>query len=83
MIQEGSVGAQVFSKSRKRSIADAKRPVYLIIYGNSIHKAKWVREFFDQQQGQLKLSSLPLYSPQLNFAEQVGGVMSNLVLRNN
>jgi transposase len=73
MVHEGSVTAQVFREFLKRLMHDAKRPVFLIVDGHSIHKAQLVRDYVAAQQGRLKIFFLPPYSPHLNPDEQVWG----------
>ncbi len=71
MLHDGTVDAQVFIEFLKRLMVGAKNPVYLIVDGHPIHKAKAVRTFVEEQNGMLKLFYLPPYSPQLNPDEQV------------
>ncbi len=49
----------------------ADKPVFVIVDGHPIHKAKLVRAYVQSLKGQLKLFYLPPYSPQLNPDEQV------------
>lgn len=71
MIHEGTVNAQVFKEFLKRLMIGATKPVYVIVDGHSIHKAKLIKEYVDSLKGNLKLFYLPPYSPQLNPDEQV------------
>jgi transposase len=71
MVQEGTVTAVVFREFLQRLMAGAKQPVFLVVDGHLIHKAKLVKDYVEQQQGRLKLVYLPPYSPQLNPDEQV------------
>jgi transposase len=71
MIHEGSVTAPVFKEFLKRLMIGATKPIYVVVDGHSIHKAKLVRDFVDTQKGNLKLFYLPPYSPHLNPDEQV------------
>lgn len=71
MLHEGSVTATVFREFLKRLMIGADKPVFVIIDGHPIHKAKLVRAYVDSLNGQLKLFYLPPYSPQLNPDEQV------------
>ena len=71
MLYDGSVNAKVFREFLKRLMVGAKLPVFLIVDGHPIHKAKLIKEFVAAQNGQLKRITLPPYSPQLNPGEQV------------
>ena len=71
MLHEGSVTATVFREFLKRLMVGATKPVFVIVDGHSIHKAKMVRAYIDSTKGMLKLFYLPPYSPQLNPDEQV------------
>lgn len=71
MVHEGSVNATVFREFLKRLMVGAKRPIFLVVDGHPIHKAKLVTDYVAQQGGRLKLFYLPPYAPQLNPDEQV------------
>ena len=71
MLHDGSVTATVFREFLKRLMIGADKPVFVIVDGHPIHKAKLVRAYVDSLNGQLKLFYLPPYSPQLNPDEQV------------
>lgn len=73
MVHEGSATAKTFLEFLQRLMHDAKRPVFLIVDGHQIHKAKMVKDYVAAQQGRLKLFFLPPYSPHLNPDEQVWG----------
>jgi transposase len=49
----------------------ATKPVYVVVDGHSIHKARLIRDYVDSLKGNLKLIYLPPYSPHLNPGEQV------------
>jgi transposase len=49
----------------------ATAPIFLVLDGHPVHKAKSVKAFVQAQQGRLKLFYLPPYSPHLNPDEQV------------
>ena len=55
-----------------RTVAAAE-PVSLVVDGHSIHKARIVREFVEEQNGRRRQLFLPPYSPPLNPDEQVWG----------
>ena len=71
MLHEGSVTAQVFREFLKRLMIGQKAPVYVIVDGHPIHKAKLVRDYAQSLDGRLQLFYLPPYSPQINPDEQV------------
>ncbi len=81
MLHDGSVNAEVFREFLKRLMVGAKQPVFLVVDGLPIHKAKWVKKFIDAQNGKLKLFTVPLYSPQLNTDEQVWAHVKRQVSR--
>lgn len=66
----GTVNAGVFIDFCKKLLADATTsgggPVYLIVDGHPTHRAKATKDFVASAGGQLKLFTLPGYSPQLN-----------------
>ena len=59
----------------QRLIPDAQRagtgPVFVIVDGHPVHRAKAVDRFVDSTHGALRLYRLPAYSPQLNPDEWV------------
>jgi transposase len=71
MSHEGTVTAAVFRRFLQRLLIGADRPIFLIVDGHPIHKAKLVRRFVDSTDGRLKLFFLPPYAPHLNPDEQV------------
>ncbi|UZR29790.1 IS630 family transposase [Methylococcus mesophilus] len=71
MLHEGSVTAAVFREILKLLLIGAQQPVFVIVDGHPIHKAKLIQKFIEAQQGRLKLFILPPYSPHLNPDEQV------------
>lgn len=81
MVHEGNVGASVFRDFLKRLMVGAKQPIYLVVDGHPIHKAKLVRDFVAAREGKLKLFYLPPYSPQLNPDEQVWGNVKSRVAK--
>lgn len=81
MVHEGTATAKVFVEFLKRLIHDAKRPVFLVVDGHQIHKAKLVKDYVVAQDGRLKLFFLPPYSPHLNPDEQVWGNVKSRVAK--
>lgn len=73
MLHDGRVTAEVFVEFLRRLLHDANAPVFLVLDGHSIHKAKRVQDFVAAQGGRLRLFFLPAYSPHLNPDEQVWG----------
>lgn len=71
MLHEGSVGATVFLEFLKRLMIGADKPVFLIVDGHPIHKAKLIKTYVESLDGKLKLFYLPPYSPHLNPDEVV------------
>jgi len=71
MLHEGSVTAMVFREFLKRLMIGTHKPIFLIVDGHPIHKAKPVKAYVESLQGQLKLFYMPSYSPHLNPDEQV------------
>ena len=63
MLHEGSVDAAVFKEFLKRLMVGATRPVFVVVDGHSIHKAKLIREYVASLDGALKLFYLPPYRP--------------------
>lgn len=81
MLHEGSVTATVFRTFLQRLMANAQQPVFLVVDGHPIHKAKLVKAYVAAQKGKLKLVLLPPYSPQLNPDEQVWGYLKTRVAK--
>lgn len=81
MLHDGSVNAEVFREFLKRLMIGAKQPVFLVVDGHPIHKAKLIKDFVAAQDGKLKLFTLPPYSPQLNPDEQVWAHVKRQVSR--
>ena len=71
MLHVGSVDAKVFVEFLRRLIVNAETPVFLIVDGHPIHKAKMVKSYVEDLDGKLKLFYLPPYSPHLNPDETV------------
>ncbi|QQE86905.1 IS630 family transposase [Azotobacter chroococcum] len=81
MLHDGTVTASVFREFLKRLLIGAEQPVFVIVDGHPVHKARLVRAFVEEQAGRLKLFYLPPYSPQLNPDEQVWGHVKRSVSR--
>lgn len=81
MVHDGSVTATVFREFLKRLMLGADKPVFVIVDGHPIHKAKLVKTYVESLEGKLKLFYLPPYSPQLNPDEQVWAHVKRQVSR--
>ena len=77
MVLEGRVNAVVFIEFLRRLTYRAPRPIFLVLDGSSVHKARMVQEFVRSLNGQLRLFFLPSYSPELNPDEQVWNHVKN------
>jgi len=80
MVVEGKVGADVFIQFLKNLIKGATRPIYLIVDGHPMHKAKKVKAFVESTLGKLTLFHLPGYAPELNPDELVWNNLKNHAL---
>jgi transposase len=80
MVVKGRVGAAVFITFLKRLMYNATRPIFLIVDGHPVHKAKMVKEYLETLQGKLRLFFLPPYSPELNPDEYVWNELKNHAL---
>jgi transposase len=81
MLHDGTVNAEIFREFLKRLLIGASGPVFLIVDGHPVHKAKLIKTFVEAQNGMLKLFYLPPYSPQLNPDEQVWAHVKRKVAR--
>lgn len=81
MVHEGAVTATVFREFLSRLMLGASDPVFLVLDGHPVHKAKLVQDFVKAQKGRLKLFYLPPYSPHLNPDEQVWAHVKRSVSR--
>lgn len=80
MVVEGKVGADVFIRFLKNLLKGATRPIYLIVDGHPMHKAKKVKSFVESTLGKLRLFLLPGYAPELNPDELVWNNLKNHAL---
>ena len=71
MIHDGRGNAEVFCGFLRQLMLGATQPIFLVVDGHSIHKAKIVQDYVASTNGELELIFLPPYSPQLNPDEQV------------
>ena len=70
-IQEEGINADDFLAFCKKLIADAGRPVFLILDNSQVHRAVILKEYARDSGGMLTLFFLPPYSPDLNPDEWV------------
>ena len=71
MTIDGRFNADRFIEFLKRLIHNSRNPVFLIVDGHPVHKAKKVKEYIDCTKGKLRLFLLPPYSPELDPSELV------------
>ncbi len=71
MVVKGKINAERVCEFLRRLMYRAKRPVFLILDGHPMHKAKKVPACVESFGGRLKLFFLPPYSPEINPDEQV------------
>jgi transposase len=70
-VHQGSMTAERFTGFLAALLTDFTTPIFLILDGSSVHKAKVVKDFVAATSGRLELFFLPPYSPQLNPDEWV------------
>lgn len=77
-IFKGRFTAAVFIDFLKRVLRDIAEPIFLVLDGHPVHRAKAVSRFLQTPQGQrLRFFFLPPYSPELNPDEQVWNDLKN------
>lgn len=81
MVHDGTVNAAVFKRFLQRLMIGAKAPVFVIVDGHPVHKAKLVKQYVESTQGRLQLFFLPPYAPQLNPDEAVWGHVKRDIAR--
>lgn len=77
MITTGRVHAGVFIEFLERLLANAARPVFLVVDGHPVHRSRKVQDFVEASAGRLRLFYLPPYAPELNPDEQVWNYVKN------
>lgn len=77
MVVGGKVNADTFIEFLRRLTKGAARPIFLIVDGHPVHKAKKVAKFIAGLDGTLELFTLPAYSPELNPDELVWNHLKN------
>lgn len=81
MIVSGRVAAAEFCEFLDRLMYRARQPIYLIVDGHPMHRAKRVQEHIDSYNGKLTLFFLPPYSPALNPDEYLWNDLKGTVGR--
>ena len=77
MVVSGRVNGNRFVQFLKRLVHGAKRPIFLVVDGHSIHLSKMVRRLLESLKGKLRIFLLPPYSPELNPDELVWNDLKN------
>src|ERR687894_120523 len=70
-VHEGSMNAERFVEFLQSLIHDFDTPVFLVVDGSSVHRARIVTQYVASTKGGLELFFLPPYSPELNPDEWV------------
>jgi len=70
-VYEAGIRQEEFLDFCKMLVADAGRPVFLIVDNSQVHRAKILKAYAEQSNGALTLFFLPPYSPDLNPDEWV------------
>ena len=81
MVLSGRVAAEQFCEFLGRLMHGAKRPVFLIVDGHPMHRAKKVQRKLEELDGKLQLFFLPPYSPELNPDEYLWNDLKGTVGR--
>jgi transposase len=71
MVVQGRINGEQVCEFMRRLMYRARRPVFLILDGHSMHRSRLVKQCEQSYGGRLKLFFLPPYSPELNPDEQV------------
>ena len=77
-VHEGRMNGERFIEFLKALLDSVPGKIFLIVDGSSVHKAKKVRAFVENEtDGRLRMFLLPSYSPQLNPDEWVWNNVKN------
>jgi transposase len=71
MLVKGKLNGSCYVTFLRRLVHHAPRPIFLIVDGHPVHRARVVTTFVASTHGRLRLFCLPPYSPELNPDEQV------------
>jgi transposase len=77
MVVKGKVNGPKYIEFLQRLIHNAPRPIFLVVDGHPVHKARTVKDFVASTEGRLRLFYLPPYAPELNPDEQVWNHVKN------
>ncbi|MCU7920482.1 MAG: IS630 family transposase [Candidatus Thiodiazotropha sp. (ex Epidulcina cf. delphinae)] len=77
-IYTGKFNADKFIECLKGFMKYRKKPVYMIMDGHPVHKAKKVKDYVASLEGRLSIFLLPPYAPDLNPDELVWNQMRHL-----
>jgi transposase len=77
MVVQGKVNAAVFCEFLRRLAFKAERPIFLILDGHPVHRARKVKQFIESLKDKLRVFFLPPYSPELNPDESVWNELKN------
>lgn len=78
MVYTGRFNATKFIECLKNFMRYRRKPVFLIMDGHPVHKAKAVKEYIKGLKGKLEIYLLPPYAPDLNPDELVWNQMRNI-----
>ncbi|PJE77890.1 hypothetical protein CI610_03181 [invertebrate metagenome] len=77
MTISGRFNADVFIKFLKQIVSSYDRPVLIVTDGHSVHKAKKVMKYLNNEDRLLDIQLLPPYSPELNPVELVWSLLKS------
>jgi transposase len=81
MVLDGAVRAPALIRFLQRLIRDVRRKVFLILDRLPVHRARPVRDWLAEHQGEVAVFYLPAYSPDLNPDEGVHADLKQAVTR--
>ncbi len=80
-VREGPVTAEVFRKFLERIAEEADRKILLVVDNCSIHRARIIQEWLEENQAAVELYFQPTYSPQVNPVELLWALVKRRVSR--
>jgi transposase len=81
MVLDGAIKAPVLIRFLQRLIQEARRKVFLILDRLPVHRAAPVRDWLAKHRGEIEVSYLPPYSPELNPDERLNADLKQAVTR--
>ncbi len=78
MVYTGRFNTTKFIECLKNFMRYRRNPVFLIMDGHPVHKAKAIKEYIKELKGRLEIYLLPSYAPDLNPDELVWNQMRNI-----